>query len=218
MWVAVAAGIMSPLKKLGEGPCSRSLEAQERMLLDRPRKEGRGHTAWPCNSGGSTLSLSKECVLVGHHRAVDLNSVVPDLQLPHYLETHGKGNFSGSTADLLNEKRGKKHPAILDKLSGRFLCMPKLEKACQGRNARQEAGFGESVGRGGVGMMGVSFRRRHRPIVLGRLRGPGSLRGSQEKIMTWQRPWPHWNSAPLLPLFSCLHLLPVHVLHRQSYV
>lgn len=51
VWVAVAAGIMSPLKKLGEGPCSRSLEAQERMLLDRPRKEGRGHTAWPCNSG-----------------------------------------------------------------------------------------------------------------------------------------------------------------------
>lgn len=86
-------------------------------------------------------------------RAVDLKRVVPDLQLPHYLETHGKGDFSGSTPDLLNEKLGKKHPAILNKLSGRFLCMPKLEKDCQGRNARQESAFGESAGRGGVGMM-----------------------------------------------------------------
>ena len=86
-------------------------------------------------------------------RAVDLKRVVPDLQPLHYLETHGKGNFSGSTPDLLNEKLGKKHTAILNKLSGRFLCMPKLEKDCQGRNARQETGFGESEGRGGVGMM-----------------------------------------------------------------
>ena len=109
-------------------------------------------------------------------RAVDLNSEVPDLQLPHCLETHGKGNFSGSTADLLNEKRGKKHPAILNKLSGRFLCMPKLEKDCQGRNARQEAGFGESVG--GVGMMKSASGEEHRPIVLGRLRRPWEPQGA----------------------------------------
>ena len=40
VWVAVAAGRMGPLKKLGEGPRSRSLEAQERTLLNRPREEG----------------------------------------------------------------------------------------------------------------------------------------------------------------------------------
>ena len=95
-------------------------------------------------------------------RAVDLNSVVPDLQLLHYLETHGKGNVPGSTPDWLNEKLGKKHPAILNKLSGRFLCMPKLEKDCQGRNARQEPGFGESVGRGGVGMMKSASGKEHK--------------------------------------------------------
>lgn len=66
-WVAVAAGRMAPLKKLGEAPCSRSLEAQERMLLDRPRKEGRGQHGLVIQ--GSTLSLSKECVLVGHHKS-----------------------------------------------------------------------------------------------------------------------------------------------------
>ena len=50
-WVAVAAGRMAPLKKLGEAPCSRSLEAQARMLLDDLEKKGEARTAWPCNSG-----------------------------------------------------------------------------------------------------------------------------------------------------------------------
>lgn len=50
VWVAVAAGIMSPLKKLGEGPWQELRGSRERMLLDRPRKEG-GHTAWPCGPG-----------------------------------------------------------------------------------------------------------------------------------------------------------------------
>lgn len=42
------------LKKLGEGHCSRSLEAQERILLNRPKEEGRSQKCTQVR--GNTLS------------------------------------------------------------------------------------------------------------------------------------------------------------------
>lgn len=88
-------------------------------------------------------------------RGLGLKLWSPDPQLQHHLETCGKGTFSGSTPDLLNKKLRKRCPAIwvFNKLSRRFLCVPKLEEHCQGRNARLGTGCSESVGRGGISMM-----------------------------------------------------------------
>lgn len=72
----------------------------------------------------------------------------------------GKATSRSSTADLLNEKRGKRSTQQSWTALWEISVHAKAGEACQGRNARQEAGFGESVGRGGRRHDEVSFRRR----------------------------------------------------------